>query len=79
MELPYGGNEAWSGLVAACADEHNHKVYVIAGEESGECRGGTTYHTCSNSTRSDHGDGARCGLSEGRVCANFGVLFFLPR
>ena len=33
MELPYGGNEAWSGLVAACADEHNHKVYVIAGEE----------------------------------------------
>ena len=44
MELPYGGNEAWSGLVAACADEHNHKVYVIAGEESGECRGGTSYH-----------------------------------
>ena len=38
----YGDNEAWSHLIAACADEH--KVYVIAGEESGECRGGTHYH-----------------------------------
>ena len=42
MKVPYGGNETWSHLIAACADEH--KVYVIAGEESGECRGGTHYH-----------------------------------
>ena len=32
------------GIQRESADEHNHKVYVIAGEESGECRGGTTYH-----------------------------------
>ena len=32
-----GDDNTWSRLVAACADEH--KVYVIAGEESGECRG----------------------------------------
>ena len=42
MDLPYGGSDTWSNLYAACADEQ--KVYVIGGEESGECRGGTIYH-----------------------------------
>jgi len=43
LNMPwYGVKNTWSNLYAACADEQ--KVYVIAGEESGECRGGTTYH-----------------------------------